>query len=162
MGKKLGSLIKQARTSAGFTQEQLARKVKGVSASDISAFERGVAEPTTQNVKDIAKATGVTQKPLLDAMPKSGAGKITSAKTGSTAKKSSMQVTATEKRLVELYRGADADTKKQVMKLLLGTDDDLLETIGEALFGKGSGSKKDDGLDVGDIVEGIGGLLFKK
>ena len=38
MGKKLGALIKQARTGAGFTQEQLARKVKGVSAQDISAF----------------------------------------------------------------------------------------------------------------------------
>jgi ribosome-binding protein aMBF1 (putative translation factor) len=30
--KKVGELIKEARTGAGMTQEQLARKVKGVSA----------------------------------------------------------------------------------------------------------------------------------
>ena len=29
-----------------------------------------------------------------------------------------MQVTATEKKLVQLYRNADADTKKKVMNLL--------------------------------------------
>ncbi len=34
MGKKVGTLIKKARTEAGLTQEQLARKVKGCSASD--------------------------------------------------------------------------------------------------------------------------------
>lgn len=148
MGKKLGALIKSARTGAGYTQEQLARKVKGVSASDVSAFERGVAEPTQQQVKDIAKATGVTQKSLLDAMPKSAsASKTSTAKktTTSSASKSSMQVTAAEKRLVELYRKADSDTKKAVLKQLRGTDDGLL-----------------DGIDFEDIVEGIGNLLFKK
>ena len=41
MAKKVGTLIKEARTEAGLTQEQLARKVKGVSASDISKAERG-------------------------------------------------------------------------------------------------------------------------
>ena len=29
MGKKVGNLIKKARTEAGLTQEQLARKVRG-------------------------------------------------------------------------------------------------------------------------------------
>ena len=146
MGKKLGALIKSARTGAGYTPVQLARKITGVSASDISAFERGVAEPTQQMVKDIAKATGVTQKSLLDAMPKSAsASKTSTAKKTSTASKSSMQVTAAERRLVELYRAADSDTKKAVLKQLRGTDDDLL-----------------DGIDFEDIVEGIGNLLFKK
>ena len=56
-----------------------------------------------------------------------------------------MQVTAAERRLVELYRAADSDTKKAVLKQLRGTDDDLL-----------------DGIDFEDIVEGIGNLLFKK
>ena len=37
--KKVGELIKEARTGAGMTQEQLARKVKGISAQDISKAE---------------------------------------------------------------------------------------------------------------------------
>ena len=44
-----------------------------------------------------------------------------------------MRVTATEKRLVELYRAADTETKKKVLAILRGTDnpaDDILEGIG--------------------------------
>ena len=152
MGKKLGNLIRAARTDAGYTQEQLARKVKGVTQSDIGKFERGEAEPTTQNVKDIAKACGVTQKSLLDAMPKSTSkstssrttsSKSTSSKSTSTASKSSMQVSSTERRLVELYREADSDTKKRALALLRGGDASTNEVLNE----------------LGDF---IGDMLFKK
>ena len=34
--KKVGTLIKEARTEAGLTQEQLARRISGLSANDIS------------------------------------------------------------------------------------------------------------------------------
>ena len=67
MGKKVGTLIRQARTDAGLTQEQLARKIRGLSASDISRAERGEKELTQEQLKLIAKATGVTQKSLLEA-----------------------------------------------------------------------------------------------
>ena len=67
MSKKLGELIKKARTDAGLTQEQLAKKVDGVSASDISKAERGEKELTQAALKQIAKATGVTQASLLQA-----------------------------------------------------------------------------------------------
>lgn len=39
--KKVGTLIKEARVNADLTQEQLARKISGLSASDISMAERG-------------------------------------------------------------------------------------------------------------------------
>ena len=65
--KKVGQLIKKARTEAGLTQEQLARKVKNCSASDVGRAERGEKELTTEQLKQVAKATGVTQKSLLDA-----------------------------------------------------------------------------------------------
>ncbi|MBO4351964.1 MAG: helix-turn-helix transcriptional regulator, partial [Eggerthellaceae bacterium] len=116
MGKKLGSLIKSARTDAGLTQEQLSKKVKGTTASEIGRYERGEAEPTAQIVKEIAKACGVTQKSLLDAMPKTS-GRTTST---SSASKTSMRVSATEKRLVELYRAADSETKKKALAILKG------------------------------------------
>ena len=164
MAKKVGELIKEARTAAKLTQAQLAEQVTGLAAADISKAERGEKELTQTQLKQIAKATGVTQASLLEA----AAGKTTAAakkpaattakkpaataakkpaataakkpastakkpaaakKPASTASKSSMQVTATEKKLVELYRKADADKKKEVMKLLKGTSDEANEVL---------------------------------
>lgn len=144
--KKVGTLIKEARTQADLTQEQLARKISGLSASDISQAERGKLDLTQAQLRQIAKVTGVTQASLINAAKgtatKSAAKKTTTAKK-STAKKSSgttMKLTATEKKLVELYREADSDTKKDVLKLLKGEEieedsvlEGLLETVAELL-----------------------------
>jgi len=127
--KKLGALIKEARTGAGLTQEQLARKISGLSAADISEAERGLKDLTQDQLKKIAKATGVTQASLLSATKSSS-----SSSKKSTASKSSMQVTATERKLVELYRKADSKTKKEALQVLKGEDSlagDLLETFVE-------------------------------
>lgn len=131
--KKVGTLIKEARTAAGLTQEQLARKISGLSASDISLAERHQISLTQEQLKKIAKATGVTQASLLNAA-KGTAAKSTSKK--STASKSSMQVTSAERKLVELYRKADSDTKKEALNVLKGEDslgDDLLEMLLEGV-----------------------------
>ena len=98
--KKVGTLIKEARTEAGLTQEQLARRISGLSANDISLAERHQKNLTQDQLKQIAKITGVTQTSLLEAARGSTAKKPAGAK-------SSMQVTATERRLVELYREAE-------------------------------------------------------
>ena len=141
MAKKVGDLIKQARTDAGLTQEQLAKKVDNVTASDISKAERGEKELTQAALKQIAKATGVTQKSLLDAATgtsgKAKSGKTTSAKT-STAKKTtgtSMKVTAGEKKILELYREADSDTRKAVEALLKGKKEEDPSDIVQSLLG---------------------------
>lgn len=69
--------------------------------------------------KTAAKTTA--KKP---AAKKPAAKKTTAKKPASTAKKttsgSRIQVTATEKKLVELYRQADSDTKKAALALLRG------------------------------------------
>ena len=65
--KTVGDLIKEARTNAGLSQAALAEKVDGVSASDIGKAERGEKELPQAALRQIAKATGVTQKSLLDA-----------------------------------------------------------------------------------------------
>ena len=127
--KKVGQLIKKARTEAGLTQEQLARKVKNCSASDVGRAERGEKELTTEQLKQVAKATGVTQKSLLDAAK--GASSVTVKPTAG-ANTSSMQVTATEKKLVQLYRTADSRTKKEVMAALKG---ETVETLVGSLIG---------------------------
>ena len=137
--KKLGTLIKEARTEAGLTQEQLARKIAGLSASDISAAERGVGDLTQDQLKKIAKATGVTQASLLNAA------KGTAKKTTSTAAKSSMQVTAAERRLVEAYRKASAAEKKAAMEALKSSGS-LTEELFEAVL---------DSVDTGKILESV-------
>ena len=123
--KKVGTLIKEARTEAGLTQEQLARRISGLSANDISLAERHQKNLTQDQLKQIAKITGVTQSSLLNAAKGSSSKKTSGSK-------SSMQVTATERKLVELYREADSDTRKEALKVLKGQDslaDDLLEML---------------------------------
>jgi transcriptional regulator with XRE-family HTH domain len=173
MANKVGPLIKQARTGAGMTQEQLSKLVDGVTAADISKAERGEKELTQTQLRQIAKATGVTQASLLNAAKEDSAAKpaakkpatsstakkpaTSSAKkpatastakkpasssakkpaTASTAKKPTtsssakkpastakkeeeIKLTATEKKLLELYRAADKDTKEAAMKVLKG------------------------------------------
>ena len=91
--KKLGNLIKQARTDAGLTQEALAKKVDDCSASDISKAERAEKDLTQEQLKQIAKACGVTQKSLLEAAG-SSAKKTTSSSSKKTTSSSSSKKTA--------------------------------------------------------------------
>ena len=149
----LATLLKEARSAADMTQEQLAKKAKnGLTAADISKAERGLARPTDAQLKAIAKATGVTQKSLLDAARGTSA-KKTSGTSASTAKKASattftasMRVTATEKRLIEAYRSASSENKKLAMNLLKG------KAVEDAQLDIGS-------LLTNGVANGLGGLL---
>ena len=132
MSKKRGNLIKEARTAKGITQSSLADQVAGLTASEYGKIERGEKEPTQDIIKKIAKTLGVTQKSLLDAA--TGGGKTdTGKKTSSAGRRPRPQKRrrppksllrrqdsgerpeahwATEKKLVELYRKADAKDGK--------------------------------------------------
>ena len=145
MANKVGPLIKEARTKAGLTQEQLAKQIDGLVAADISKAERGEKELTQTQLKAIAKATGVTQASLLNAA-KEGQTAGTAKKPAATAKKEEeIKLTAAEKKLLELYRAADKDTKEAAVKVLKGEQldggllsnllgsGDLLGSFGEML-----------------------------
>ena len=149
--KKVGTLIKEARVNADLTQEQLARKISGLSASDISLAERGMKDLTQEQLKKIAKVTGVTQVSLINAS-KGSSGK----KTTSSASRSSMQVTASEKKLVELYRKAGTEDRKAALKALKG-EDSLTDDIFEALRDNIS---KEKVLDT--LMDGVQDILSKK
>lgn len=69
-----------------------------------------------------------------------------------------MKVTAAEKKLLELYRAADADTKKAAVSLLQGESSGLSDIIGSLLGGSGSG--KSDLL--GTLLDGAMDALGKK
>ena len=98
MSKKLGTLVKKARTENGFTQAELADMVDGLSASDIGKIERGEKEPETAVIKEMAKALGVTQVSLVSAA--TGSGKSSAKQTskssssGSTSKQTAKSSTA--------------------------------------------------------------------
>ena len=102
--KKLGNLIKEARTGAGLTQEQLARKISGLSATDISEAERGLKDLTQEQLKKIAKATGVTQASLLNAAK------------GSTKKSTSSKSTASKTDYEEMKK-RNASRRKEERKI---------------------------------------------
>ena len=165
MANKVGPLIKEARTKAGLTQEQLAKQIDGLAATDISKAERGEKELTQTQLKAIAKATGVTQASLLNAAKEgqttsaakkpAGAAKktetakkpsTTAKKPATTAKKEEeIKLTAAEKKLLELYRAADKDTKEAAVKVLKGEklDGGILSNL----------------LGSGDLLNSFGGLL---
>ena len=154
MGKQVGKLIKAARTDADLTQEQLARRISGLSANDISLAERGEKDLTQAQLKKIATITGVTQASLINAAKeekasatKSAAKKTTTKSTAAKAKtpanaNSTMKVTATERKLVEAYRLADSDAKKRAMSILKGEETGL-----DALLGGDVGDKVSDVLE---------------
>ena len=139
--KSVGTLIKEARTNADLTQEQLARRISGLSAEDISLAERGKKNLTQDQLKQIAKITGVTQASLLNAAKGCSSKKKTSSSTS--ASKSSYMVTAEEKKLIQLYRKADATTKNDVMNMLKIKEsatemilDSLMDNVQDLFSGK--------------------------
>ena len=149
--KKVGELIKEARTKKGLSQEKLAGMVDGLSASELSKAERGEKDLTAAELKGIAKICGVTQKSLLEA-----AGLVTAAKpatstakkpAASTAKKpaattakktssdASVKLTATEKKFLELYRAASSSLRKDAEAVLKGTKKVQEDTGADGLVG---------------------------
>lgn len=144
MANTVGPLIKEARGKAKLSQEALAGQIDGLSASDLGKAERGEKELPQSVLRQIAKITGVTQSSLINAAKESsyGAEKKTAASTKKTASssakkpasetkkpaasasKNAVELTAAEKKLVELYRAADADTKKKAVAVLKGEQGD--------------------------------------
>ena len=145
MSAKLGKLVKEARTAKGLSQAALAQKVEGLTASDVSKIERGEKEPSQAILKKMAAPLGVTQKSLLEALSGTGSTGKTSSGASSSAKKKtgssaseSLTLTATEKKLVRLYRSADTAAKKAAMSILSG-DGNILEVAAAMLSGKTGG-----------------------
>ena len=172
----LSTRLKEARAAASLTQEQLAKAAKnGLTANDISKAERALYVPTDAQLKAIAKATGVTQKSLLDAKSGTAAKKPAASSAAkkpaasSAAKKpaastaakkpaasstgTSMKVTATEKKLVEAYRKASAENKKLAMNLLQGKAVEESQFNIGSLFSGGLGGSVSEFFE--NLVKGI-------
>ena len=158
MANTVGPLLKAARSKAKLSQEALAGQIDGLSASDLGKAERGEKELSQSVLRQIAKLTGVTQSSLINAAKESSYGtaakktasaasakKTTAAAkktTGTTAKKTTaaagknaVELTAAEKKLVELYRAADSETKKKAVAVLKGEAGDMGDILTSLLGG---------------------------
>ena len=180
MANTVGPLIKEARTKAKLSQEALAGKIEGLSASDLGKAERGEKELSQAVLKQIAKLTGVTQSSLINAAKEStyGPAKKTAAsaakkpaektasaakKTGAgtkktaaaSAKKDAFELTAAEKKLVELYREADSETKKKAVAVLKGEGGDASGILA-GLLGDQAGSSDLLGNIIGTAMDMLG------
>ena len=156
MASKVGTLIKQARTAAGLTQEKLAKKVGGgIMAADIGQAERGEAMLTVAVLKKIAKATGVTQASLVNAAKGTAAASTTSV----AGAKNTLKVTATEKQLIAYYRKADSDTKKAATNVLRGKCSELVPSL---IDSDATATGQTQGSVADMISDALGSLLGNK
>ena len=139
--KKVGTLIREARTAKKLSQEQLASGIDGLSGSEIGKAERGEKDLSQAQLKAIAKALGITQKSLLEA-PKGGspattaskasaskttaAGKTTAAKTAAASKTSSTTAKKTSSAAAKKTASASA-SKTTGASSLSATEQKLIE-----------------------------------
>ena len=126
--KKVGVLVKEARTAAGLTQEKLAKAAgEGLTASDIGKCERGEADLTTAQLKKIAVACKVTQTSLVNApknlktaAPKTASAKTAAAKTSAAktteAKTASAKTTAAKTSSAKTAAAKTASAKTAAKK----------------------------------------------
>lgn len=187
MATKVGNAIKEARTAAGLTPEELAEKVEGVSAEDICQAECGEKKLSQNKLKAIAKATGVTQKSLLDAAKEDAAACEKKEEVPCECKKEEEAPCECEKKeeapaeapaemtdaeLLELYKAADADTQKAAVSALKGDQQNPQNPLISALaglLGGGNGNplntllnSESGGEIVNSIVGMVGGFISKK
>ncbi|MBQ6928647.1 MAG: helix-turn-helix transcriptional regulator [Oscillospiraceae bacterium] len=164
MANKVGPLIKEARGKANLSQESLAGKIDGLSAADLSKAEHGEKELSQSVLRQIAKLTGVTQSSLVNAAKEStyGAAKKPAAKKTTAKKtaaaKNAVELTAAEKKLLELYRAADSETKKKAVAVLKGEEPDAGNLLGSLL----GGDQAAGGDIIGSIIDTAFGMLGKK
>ena len=186
MANTVGALIKEARGKAKLSQEALAGQIEGLSAADLGKAERGEKELSQGVLRQIAKLTGVTQASLVNAAKESTYGpakkaaaastkktstaaakkpvtttakKTTTAakKTTTTAGKNAVELTAAEKKLVELYREADSETKKKAVAVLKGEQADAGGILANLL-----GDQAGNGELLNSIIDTAFGMLGKK
>ena len=161
-GVTASDISKAERGEGTLTNETLKKiaKATGVTQSSLlEAAKSGTSRKTAaKTTKTITKATSKT---TTKTTTKSAASKTTAKATSkTTAKKTtaatvSMKVTNAEKRLVEAYRKADTDKKKEALSLLLGKEES--GSLLTALLGDNASDA------VSDMISGaLGSLLGKK
>ena len=123
------SVLRQIAKITGVTQSSL------INAAKESTY--GTAAKKTSSAPAGKKTTTATtsKKTSTTAKTTTAAKKTSTAKKTSSASKDAIELTAAEKKLVELYRAADSETKKKAVAVLKGESSEMGDILTSLLGG---------------------------
>ena len=123
------SVLRQIAKLTGVTQSSL------INAAKESTY--GTAAKKTSSAAAAKKTTTATtaKKTSTTAKTTTAAKKTSTAKKTSSASKNAIELTAAEKKLIELYRAADSETKKKAVAVLKGESSEMGDILTSLLGG---------------------------
>ena len=162
--KKAAAAAKKTTTAKTTTAKKPATAAKATTAKKTTAAKTTTAKKTTAAKATTAKKTTAAKTTTAKTTAAKTTAKKTTEKKTTTAKKPavpasanvSMKVTASEKKLVEAYRGASSDLKKISLKILKGDYGDTVTNILNVVGGNPSANVGDQiGETLGNLLGGL-------
>ena len=123
------SVLRQIAKLTGVTQSSLVNAAKESTYGTAAKKTASASAAKKTSTSTTAKKTSSTAKAAATAK------KTTTAKKTSTASKNAIELTAAEKKLVELYRAADSETKKKAVGVLKGESSEMGDILTSLLGG---------------------------
>ena len=123
------SVLRQIAKITGVTQSSLINAAKESTYGTTAKKTATAAAAKKTATATTAKKTSTTTKTT------SAAKKTATAKKTSSASKDAIELTAAEKKLIELYRAADSETKKKAVAVLKGESSEMSDILTSLLGG---------------------------
>ena len=123
------SVLRQIAKLTGVTQSSLINAAKESTYGTAAKKASSAAAARKTTTATTAKKTSTTAKTTTAAK------KTSTAKKTSSASKDAIELTAAEKKLVELYRAADSETKKKAVAVLKGESSEMGDILTSLLGG---------------------------
>ena len=123
------SVLRQIAKLTGVTQSSLVNAAKESTYGTAAKKTASASTAKKTSTSSTAKKTSSTAKAFATAK------KTTTARKTSTASKNAIELTAAEKKLIELYRDADSETKKKAVAVLKGESSEMGDILASLLGG---------------------------
>ena len=123
------SVLRQIAKITGVTQSSLINAAKESTYGTTAKKTATAAAAKKTATATTAKKTSTTTK------TSTAAKKTATAKKTSSASKDAIELTAAEKKLIELYRAADSETKKKAVAVLKGESSEMSDILTSLLGG---------------------------
>ena len=123
------SVLRQIAKLTGVTQSSLVNAAKESTYGTAAKKTASASTAKKTSTSTTAKKTSSTAKAAATAK------KTTTARKTSTASKNAIELTAAEKKLIELYRDADSETKKKAVAVLKGESSEMSDILTSLLGG---------------------------
>ena len=123
------SVLRQIAKLTGVTQSSLINAAKESTYGTAAKKTTSAAAAKKTTTATTAKKTSTTAKTTTTAK------KTSTTKKTSSASKNAIELTAAEKKLIELYRAADSETKKKAVAVLKGESSEMSDILTSLLGG---------------------------